>query len=124
MSKNNNFFRLAVPPALKSEIPYVLYNFLLQVVSLLNGRISLGNKNNSNSSGNVSGRFITVKTPPVAGDAFTVKHDLGYVPYNYIIVNADQNYSNIYEDSSLKATVQDITFRVETENVTMTIWIF
>lgn len=124
MSKNNDYYRLAVPQSLKSLIPSVLYDFLLQVVSLINGKLNIGNRDNSNINGNLQGAFVTIKTPPIPGDAFTVRHNLGYIPYNYIIVNSDQFTNNLYEDSAIKATTKDITFRVETENVIMTIWIF
>lgn len=106
-------------------ISNTLRNFLSKIVNKINGGISLGSGQHNTKSGDVLGVYVNVTLPSVAGTDFTITHNLGYVPNNYLVVNSDLTSRGaiVYTGSALPDS-NTITLRSLYSSGNVTIWIF
>lgn len=125
MSRKNDYYKLAVPQSLKTIIPSVLYDFLLQVVSLINGKISLGSGEDNTSSGNIKGTYVNVATPAAPDEVFTIRHELGYIPIGYLVISRELDCADPYIAYTPTPDINTISFGCSSAGpINLKIWIF
>lgn len=111
-------------PSEDGKIPASLISkfntFLSDVITAINGRLSMGNGTQSTRSGNIDGQWITFTTPSVSDTQFTLPHGLGRRPTGYTIWRrndyAELKDSNVggWDERNLylKCDTGDVTFLI------------
>lgn len=113
---------IPIPPVPTDPAYSVLYNAVVSLINLVNGKLSLGTGEDQTLGTNVIGFFQDVLTPATPNTDFVLYHRLGYIPQCTVKV-AGVDYADI-KRSNQAADEQTVTLQCNVASVTLKIWVF